>query len=175
MKKVLMLLVLCMLFCFVTANAEEGKGLTRSEFCTQAYTIVKQTGCMDNVEITKSFEDCDDKAVNEMYTMGVVFGREEGKFCPNEAITRQEAVAIYGRLCKYANLPVMLSEFTYADDADIADWAKDDVYIAYHGGLLGDSESVNPYAEITAEETDEISKSFYSACTGETYPPKVYR
>lgn len=172
MKKVLVFMVLCLGLCFTTAYASEAKELTRSEFCTQMYTIVKYTDCMGNVEITKTFEDCDDKAVNELCTLGIAFGREEGKFYPDDKITRQEAVAIYGRLCKYMNLPVNLSEYTYNDDSAIADWAKEDVYIAYHAGILEDSENVNPLEGITADEVDEISKAFYTACTGETYPPK---
>ncbi len=172
MKKFLVFLILCIGFCFVAANAEESKELTRSEFCTRAYSIVKYIGCMGNVEITKTFEDCNDKAVNEMCTMGIVIGREDGNFYPEDKITREEAIAIYGRLCKYNNLPVTLSEFVYADDADISQWAKEDVYIAYHGGLLGDAENVNPSGGINGEEVDEISKRFYTACTGETYPPE---
>ena len=173
MKKVLVMLVLCIGFCFITANAEESKEMTRSDFCTQVYTITKYIDGMGNIEIVKTFDDCDFKAVNEMYTIGVVSGKEDGKFHSDDIITRQEAIAIYGRLCKYANLPVMLSEFTYADDADIAAWAKDDVYIAYHAGLLADSESFDSSKGLTVEEVDEITKRYYTACTGETFPPKA--
>ena len=171
MKKVL-LLVLCISFCFITANAQESKEMTRGEFCTQVYSIVKYTGCMDNIDIDKCFDDCDFKAVNEMYTIGVVSGREDGNYYPNDKITRQEAVAVYGRLCKCVNLPVNLSEYTYTDDADIAAWAKGDVYVAYYAGLLEDAESFDSFKGVTAEEVDEISKRFYTACTGEEYPPQ---
>lgn len=174
MKKVLLMLAVCLCFgvCTTAFAEEESKELTRSEFCTQVYTIVKYTDCMGNVEITKSFDDCDDKAVNEMCTMGVAFGKGDGNFHPDDKITRQEAIAIYGRLCKYMNLPANLSEYAYADDGAISDWAKEDVYIAYHAGILEDSENINPLEGITADEVDEISKAFYTACTGETYPPK---
>ena len=172
MKKVLFAVVVCFVLCFATAYAAETEGLTRSEFCTQMYTIVKYTDCMGNVEITKSFEDCDDKAVNELCTLGVAFGKEDGKFYPDDKITREEAVAIYGRLCKYMNLPVNLSEYAYTDDNDISLWAKEDVYIAYHAGILGESDTFDADGSMTGESTDEISKKFYTACTGETYPPE---
>jgi len=69
---------------------------------------------------------------------GLVNGREDGKFGKNDYITRQEMAAVIYRaiLNKNIDLPSGLSEYAYADDAAISDYAKDAVYALYHAGIM---------------------------------------
>lgn len=173
MKKVLFLLVLCLGFTFVTASAEEEKALTRSDFCTQMYTIVKYMDPFGELEITKSFDDCDAKAVNLLLSAGIVNGVGDNKFNPDEAITREEATAIFGRFCKSINFPANLSEFEYVDHAEISDWAKDDVYSAYYCGIAlnPESDTFEPKATVDASTVDKNTIWLYVMYTGNEYPP----
>ena len=173
MKKVLLLLVLCLAFTFVTASAEEEKALTRSDFCTQMYTIIKYMDSFGEMEITKSFDDCDAKAVNLLLSAGIVNGVGDNKFNPDEIITREEATAIFGRLCKSINFPATLSEFEYADDEMISQWAKEDVYTAYHCGIAlnNEEDTFEPKATVTASTVDKNTIWLYVMYTGNDYPP----
>ena len=173
MKKVLLLLVLCLGFTFVTASAEEEKALTRSDFCTQMYTIVKYMDSFGELEITQSFDDCDAKAVNLLLTAGIVNGVGDNKINPDEIITREEATAIFGRLCKSINFPANLSEYEYADHDEISKWAIDDVYAAYHCGVELGTEGDNfvPKATVTASSVDKNTIWLYVMYTGNEYPP----
>jgi len=69
---------------------------------------------------------------------GLVNGREDGTFGKNDYITRQEMAAVIHRalLDLNINLASGLSEYSYGDDAAIADYAKDAVYALYHTGIM---------------------------------------
>ena len=69
---------------------------------------------------------------------GLVNGREDGKFGKDDYITRQEMATIIHRaiLNKNMNLSSNISEYTYTDDSNIADYAKDAVYALYHTGIM---------------------------------------
>ena len=172
MKKVLLLLVLCLAFTFVTASAEEEPALSRSDFCTQMYTIIKYIDPFGEMEITKSFDDCDAKAVNLLLSAGIVNGVGDNKFNPDETITREEATAIFGRLCKSINFPANLSEYEYADHDEISKWAKDDVYTAYYCGIAlnPESDTFEPKAQVTASTVDKNTIWLYVMYTGNEYP-----
>ncbi|MBR2404192.1 MAG: S-layer homology domain-containing protein [Clostridia bacterium] len=69
---------------------------------------------------------------------GLVNGREDGTFGKNDFITRQEMAAVIHRALLDCNLEIAAgtTEYTYGDDAAIADYAKDAVYALYHTGIM---------------------------------------
>ena len=73
---------------------------------------------------------------------GLINGREDGTFGKNDNITRQEMAAVIHRaiLDLNLNLPAGLSEYSFSDDAFIADYAKDAVYALYHTGIMAGME-----------------------------------
>ena len=69
---------------------------------------------------------------------GLITGREDGSFGKNDSITRQEMAAVIYRAIvnKKINTPSSLSEYSYSDDSQIAEYAKDAVYALYHTGIM---------------------------------------
>lgn len=74
------------------------------------------------------------KAVNEK---GIMQGNGQGKFLPNQTITKAEAAAIMIRLLGFENLaPIQQYSTGFRDDLQIPNWAKDSVYIAKELSLI---------------------------------------
>ena len=91
---------------------------------------------------------------------GIVNGYEDTTFRPNEYITRQEAAKMISVAMGVSNI----SDELYTDDAKIADWASDYVYMAKAAGLMkGDTDgSFRPTDRITRAEAATIMMNAYN-------------
>jgi hypothetical protein len=68
---------------------------------------------------------------------GIVQGVGEGLFAPANQITRQEMAAMLGRYITFAKISLSSeAQVSFADDAEIAAWAKDGVYALAFAGIL---------------------------------------
>lgn len=111
--------------------------ITREEFCELAvktYIQKKQGGVIwtGEYENPKSpFNDVDNINVSRAYMLGIVKGTGNGKFSPNNHITRQEAAVMLCNLASIldldANADVENTE-KFIDQSYFADWAKDSIY-----------------------------------------------
>lgn len=82
---------------------------------------------------------------------GVVVGKEDGKFAPNNNVTRQELVAM---LMRARGLSVTGTAVTFTDGDKIASWAKESVNLASANGIVkGDpSGAFRPQDNVTKAE-----------------------
>lgn len=104
------------------------------------------------------FSDTDDKSVGEAYALGILNGRGNGIFSPQDTITREEAAkvlvltyeAYIGR-----NVPPPNLMLTYNDTEGISDWAADYVRIVTDFGIMkGDQNNCFlPLSEYTIEQS----------------------
>lgn len=108
--------------------------ITRKEFsrlALQTFTVLKHSS-LDNISDpsdTDVFTDTDDKYVIAAYNLGIVNGRGNGKFAPNEFITRQEAAVMLCNLLTALNYtPNKITRTDFIDKGYFADWAKDSIY-----------------------------------------------
>ena len=82
-------------------------------------------------------ENIDLGFIERAYHLGIVNGISETEFKPDGEITRQEAAAMLMRVYKnYAKTEQTAAGFKFADDSDIADWAKEDVYSINSLGIM---------------------------------------
>lgn len=82
-------------------------------------------------------ENKDLRFIERAYYLGIVNGIGETDFNPDGEITRQEAAAMLMRVYKnYAKTEQTAAGFKFADDSDIADWAKEDVYSINSLGIM---------------------------------------
>ena len=82
-------------------------------------------------------ENKDLRFIERAYYLGIVNGIGETDFNPDGEITRQEAAAMLMRVYKnYAKTEQTAADFKFADDSDIADWAKEDVYSINSLGIM---------------------------------------
>lgn len=110
--------------------------ISREEFCEIAAALVEsKTGetiadVLDQKGLTarNPFSDTTNSDVVAMNALGVVNGTGEGRFSPNDEITREEAATMLTRLGKIMNLHSPESvELSFSDADSISDWAYDAV------------------------------------------------
>ena len=120
------------------------QSITRADFCALAaavYRTWEKSGNVKSVEkIAVSFSDTKDEDVLLCASLGVVNGVGNGKFAPQQQLTRQQAASMLhrlGNLRKDAKNEVKdRMPHVFADGADIQAWARSDVYWAYNSGVM---------------------------------------
>lgn len=120
------------------------QSITRADFCALAaavYRTWEKSGNVKSVEKTAvSFSDTKDEDVLLCASLGVVNGVGNGKFAPQQQLTRQQAASMLHRLGNLRkNAKDSVKErmpHVFADGADIQAWARSDVYWAYNSGVM---------------------------------------
>ena len=108
-------------------------------------------------------------AVIWAYNAGVISGRGDGTFCPNDTITRQEmAVMFYGWLSGGESLIVderIASALANFDDgASVASWAREAVAYCYLAGIMvGNDGHFSPLGSLDRAQLAQVFCSFYEA------------
>lgn len=141
-----------------TGGFDGNKELTREEFITM---LVKATGIYDSTAVCYHFDDVKPEdwfypMVASAHTQNIVYGVEENRFGIGEKLTRQDlSVMVYraattlpdivlGAYNGNKGLPDYVRDRkAFADDAEIADYAKDAIYELYTRGVvngMGESE-----------------------------------
>ena len=120
------------------------QSITRADFCALAaavYRTWEKSGNVKSVDkATVSFSDTKDEDVLLCASLGVVNGVGNGKFAPQQQLTRQQAASMLhrlGNLRKNAKDNVKdRMPHVFADGADIQSWARNDVYWVYNQGVM---------------------------------------
>ena len=106
-------------------------------------------------------------AVVWAYNAGVIAGRGDGTFCPDDTITRQEmAVMFYGwlgggeSLIDGEQIKTALAEFD--DGADVAAWAQEAVAYCYLANIMvGNDGRFDPDGSLDRAQLAQVFCSFY--------------
>jgi hypothetical protein len=95
---------------------------------------------------------------------GIVNGIGNGNFSPDAEISRQDLATIIVRYTEVAEIqfPVTLQYALFADDADIAGYAKNAVQTLYGGGIVGGKPNnlFDPAAGATRAEVAAVLHRF---------------
>lgn len=133
-------------------EADMTRTITRQEFAAVAVkTYENLAGTKALPAVINPFTDCKDTEVLKAYNLGITNGTSAGSttFSPNKLLDRQEAATMLARTFKRAIMPgwTMEQDASYplsytkptpfADDAQIALWAKDSVYFMAANNIIG--------------------------------------
>ncbi|GIQ70630.1 1,4-beta-xylanase [Xylanibacillus composti] len=91
--------------------------------------------------------------------LGIVIDQEADRFQPNAAISRQDAMLLTVRALEAAGKSVAAggSLHSFADAADVSDYAVDSVAALVHAGIIvGKNGKIDPHASINRAETAVI-------------------
>ncbi len=146
-----------------TAHFSPSSQMTRGSLVTVLYRLA---GAPDAGICP--FPDVDDgayysSAVTWAAEQGIVLGKPDGRFYPDDSITRQDLVTILYRM---AGSPAMATgEVPFEDGAEVADYAKDAVRWASKTGILqGDTLGhLRPRAMATRAECAKILTVYLEA------------
>lgn len=106
-------------------------------------------------------------AVIWAYNAGVIAGRGDGTFCPDDTITRQEmAVMFYGWLSGGESLidgeQIKTALAKFDDGADVAAWAQEAVAYCYLANIMvGNDGRFDPAGSLDRAQLAQVFCSFY--------------
>ena len=142
------------------------ENITREEYVKLLVSVFSLNVVGDDM----SFEDVDESAwyyqyVNCAYNAGIVTGISESSFGIGQPITRQDMAVMTARASYIAGLELeeQNEENEYTDEADIADYAVEDVHTLQKAGLMvgNDSGAFSPKANATRAEASMVISSIY--------------
>ncbi len=136
------------------------ESVTREFFCEIIFNLLsKSTEKALPVSSTNPFYDINNSKVTALYYEGIINGKGDKKFAPNDLLTREEAATILYRFAEYLELDIPQSTYTddvdfYADKTFISDWAFNAVfYMNQMEIMVGTSdENFSPKETYTVEQ-----------------------
>ena len=130
------------------------QAITRAEFTAIVVRLYEEA---TGREITgrTNFVDTNDVNVRKMGYLGVILGIGEGRFDPNGQLTREQAATILSRLATVIGLNVPENNVTFADAANISDWAIVAVGQMQATGIMGGvgNNMFSPQGSYTREQS----------------------
>ncbi|ETT64501.1 tail fiber protein [Paenibacillus sp. FSL H8-0457] len=154
------------------AGFHPNEPVTRAEFVTM---MVRSLGLTEQSN-TSTFQDVTSRdwyvgAVSAASGSGLIHGYADGTFLPNGLISRQEAMVIFARALKFAEVSPMVEAMdseavlaAFQDRAELASWAKAAAAEVVHGGLMsGYDTKLRPRSDMTRAETATILLRMLSA------------
>lgn len=82
------------------------------------------------------FTDTENFAVKRMYLAGIMAGIGDGKFGPDQILTREQAATMIDNLFTFCSKPLPAASPTFADNGSISDWAYDSVGKIQAAGIM---------------------------------------
>jgi len=116
-------------------QARYTESATRAEFCALAVALYEAVEGEITGRIT--FTDTDDAAVEKAAYIGVVNGVVEGVFAPDNTLTREQAAVMLARLLGAVGRAISPHTMTFADMAQVSDWATAAVGQMQISGIMG--------------------------------------
>ena len=109
--------------------------LTRRQFCEMTANMLidvhKKINLSDaDEDIIKSpFDDTDNRKIDLLYTYGIVSGKSDKKFFPDELISEEEVITILGRIADKFNINLPSTEISkqnsqYLDNFQLSPWSE---------------------------------------------------
>ena len=120
-----------------------------------------------------TFQDTSDPAVLKAVAAGVTSGKGEGRFAPNDKITRQEICVMLNRVIEYVDQSRGGQTLTntgtqmdpkFTDSANIDSWAVNSVALLTNNGLMSgkDGGRVAPKDNTKVEEAAILILALYN-------------
>ncbi len=134
-------------------NFNPTAAMTRAEMAQMFYNLL----CDKNVTVSKTLPDikADEwyaKAVNVMTELGIVTGRDDGLYHPNDKMTRAEFMTVAVRFGTFTGDFSKLPPLSFTD-VSATHWAYDDIAKAVAvGWIQGDTGKLSPDAYMTRAE-----------------------
>lgn len=135
-------------------EAEWQTPITREAFCELAFNTLVALGKVPVVPENSPFADTDSKAVAALSNLGIILGKAETVFAPEDLLTREEAATILWRMADGLGCVAEDPSITlYTDHSDIATWAQSPVYVVFTLGIMeGTGTAFSPKANYTVEQ-----------------------
>ena len=143
------------------------KPIKRDEFARLIYFSVKQMSDTMNTKVILNdvkplFTDTDDVCIGAVSKAGIITGRNDECFSPNDFLTREEAAAVIGRAFDLFGFKRLNKITNFADKSNISPWAVSavDSLCPYKIIIGTDNGNFLPKSTITREQAAIITQRF---------------
>ena len=121
----------------ILAGKDLTKGITRAEFAAVAVRLY-ETMSSQTVEVGENpFTDTTEPDVLKAYKMDIVHGIGNGKFAPDDLVTREQAAMMLTSVYVKLNGQIPAAGvISFADDTDVSDWAWNAVAFTSDKGII---------------------------------------
>ena len=143
------------------------KPIKRDEFARLIYFAIKQMSDAMTTKVVLNdaappFSDTDDVFVGALSNAGIIMGRNDEIFSPNDFLTREEAAVIIGRTFDLFGFKQLNKTTDFADKGDISPWAVSavDSLCPYKIIIGTDNGNFLPKSTITREQAAVITQRF---------------
>lgn len=143
------------------------KPIKRDEFARLIYFSVKQMSDTMNTKVILNdvkplFTDTDDVCIGALSNAGIITGRNDECFSPNDFLTREEAAAVIGRAFDLFEFKRLNKITNFADKSNISPWAVSavDSLCPYKIIIGTDNGNFLPKSTITREQAAIITQRF---------------
>ena len=130
--------------------------ITREEFCELVIKLYEKTSGPVEGTSDHLFTDTNNPDINKAFHLGIVNGVGNNRFDPNGNITREQIAVMFDRLLNALEVDFALTmEYRFfADEKDIADWAKNSVQTLNKLQILNGvgNDRINPKGTATKEQ-----------------------
>lgn len=129
--------------------------VTREEFCEFIYNLLVSLEKEIAGDTSVSFNDTQNEKILALGSAGIIKGKDENRFAPNDYLTREESAVILDRMQrKYFDFVHTLIYFMFDDNSDISSWAESSIQTICNLGFMkgtGDNK-FSPKDTFTVEE-----------------------
>ena len=111
--------------------------ITREEFCEMIYNLVILVSPDIEHFIPDSFTDTKNEKVLKLNSLGIINGKTQTEFAPDDYLTREEAATIIVRMVNKV-VPMAATEmwFEYDDIGQVSEWASDSIQTISNLGFM---------------------------------------
>lgn len=146
------------------------KEITREEFCELAVLLYEKMIGKKTAAAVNPFSDTKNPEVLKAYNLGIVGGVGEGKFAPNNKVTRQEISAMLVRTLKAVKPGINTKadfKIKFQDERDVAAWAFEDIKFmnaneVINGSVVNGVSYINPKGNTTREQSIALVLRIYN-------------
>ena len=135
-------------------QTDYAQSTTRAQFCGLAVAVY-ETVTETQITGRTRFSDTADENVEKAAAIGVVSGVGDGRFDPDQPLTREQAAAMLARLAQALERPLDTRTADFSDSGSISDWALQAVGQMQEAGIMdGVGEGrFDPQAPYTREQS----------------------
>ncbi len=150
----------------LTGNPGLQDAITREQFAelvAHAANVIYGGDLFDMAEVEKlHFSDCDNEAVRQAATIGVVTGVGDGKFAPAQTTNREQIATMIARAIAYLNdkdnknvAPIAGDIEKFTDKGQVSAWAVDGVGVLAANGIMAGTSAttLSPKNSCTVEQS----------------------
>lgn len=164
----------------ILKNKDYSMPVTRGEFCYLAMNLYKNVSKNNDFLFgTTAFGDTYDITICAAADLGIISGRPDGNFYPDDFLTRQELACVLGRTLSICGIDTSVSGESvqstlspFSDSIEVYSWAYNNLtYCLLNGIIKGTSQNtVSPNMPTTREQAMVMANRAFELFTSPSVP-----